>query len=264
MDFDCLINNFKEYGDLYREFPKGVVLYINGEDNKDSPVWIFYSNGYWAQYTSDPSQYEGSTRQFLGEWKCDGENHFFINDTGTNKKYSSKTGEWKPVVPDTLAQLNPSFSCVTSGLASMGLSFQIKDNRYVVATLKSNTKWYFYNPKPDTKTWVEYDYNTKNITLQGTWSCLGESNFQLTRSDGKTFVGGDTSWKDETQSGTTTEPTHDETKFPLKKGSRGPEVVQLQNYLNKQIPQDPLVTDGIFGDKTYNKLVQLQKSTGLI
>jgi hypothetical protein len=262
MDFDCLINNFKEYGDLYKKSSKGVVLYINREDNKDSPVWIFYSNGYWAQYTSDPSQYEGSTREFLGDWECDGENHFFINDREKNEKYFSKTGEWEPVVPDTPAQLDSAFSCVTNGLTSMGLSFQIKDNIYVVATLKSGTKWFFYQTKPGVRPWVEV--NNKTMSLNGTWSCLGESNFQLTRSDGKTYVGGDTSWKDETQPETTTEPTYDKTNFPLKKGSEGKEVIQLQNYLNKEIPANPLVIDGIFGDLTHNKLVQVQKNKGVL
>jgi hypothetical protein len=139
----------------------------------------------------------------------------------------------------------------------MGLSFQIKDNVYVVATLKSGTKWYFYQPKQGTKTWVEV--NNKTITLQGTWSCVGESNFQLTRSDGKTYVGGDTSWKETTQ----TEPTYDKSKFPLKLNSQGPEVAQLQNYLNKIIPFEPLVVNGLFDKKTQDKLIQLQKSLNI-
>jgi hypothetical protein len=228
--------------------------------DSDGLMWIFNDKGSWVELQRDENN--NFVRQDRGQWECDGHDEIKIsNDT---KVFISRNDEgWtdKPQSEDT-PTLDVEFSCVTSGLASMGLSFQITDNLYVVATLKSGTKWYFYKTKPDVRPWVEVA-NSK-ITLQGTWSCLGESNFQLTRSDGKTFVGGDTSWKDETQSGTTTEPTHDETKFPLKKGSRGPEVVQLQNYLNKQIPQDPLVTDGIFGDKTYNKLVQLQKSTGLI
>lgn len=56
----------------------------------------------------------------------------------------------------------------------------------------------------------------------------------------------------------TEEPTYDKSKFPLKVGIRGPEVAQLQNYLNKSIPFEPLVVDGIFGKKTQDKLIQLQ------
>jgi hypothetical protein len=270
MDFDCLINNFKEYGDLYKKFPKGVVLYINREDNKDSPVWIFFSNGYWAQYTSDPSQYEGSTRQFLGDWECDGESHFFINDRDKNEKYSSKTGDWEPVVTDTASQLNPSFSCVTSGLASMGKTWKIGKDKSIVADMGVGAggmlyyRWYFYPPKENRNSWVEYNLLDKKVTLSGTWSCLDSTNFKLTRSDGKTYTGGGSGWEDPTAPESTTEPDFDRTKFPLKKGSEGKEVIQLQNYLNKEIPANPLVIDGIFGDLTHNKLVQVQKNKGVL
>jgi len=47
--------------------------------------------------------------------------------------------------------------------------------------------------------------------------------------------------------------------FPLKQGSRGTEVKNVQNMLNKIIPAD-LEVDGIFGPKTE---ASLQKRVGL-
>ena len=247
----------------FRDRP-GVVVQVMMTDNVE---WNFYiSNISGGEFIGIKGDVEYITN---GKWQCDGDENFIITGNvtksdGTKKDqtYSSKTNLWVDVVTDTPSQLDSAFSCVTIGLTSMGLSFQIKDNIYVVATLKSGAKWFFYQTKPGVRPWVEV--NNKTMSLNGAWSCLGESNFQLTRSDGKIYVGGDTSWKDETQPETTTEPDFDRTKFPLKKGSEGKEVIQLQNYLNKEIPANPLVIDGIFGDLTHNKLVQVQKNKGVL
>jgi hypothetical protein len=250
---NCVTKYFTKKGTAFTE-TRGVVIAVKISDNL---TWDFYSgNNLFVAF-------EGGVPYIVGKWRCDGDENFIItgdvtkrDGTKKNQTFSSKTPDkWTDTVETT--QLDPSFSCVTNGLASMDMSFQIKDNIYVVATLKSGTKWYFYQPKQGTKTWVEV--NNKTITLQGTWSCVGESNFQLTRSDGKTYVGGDTSWKETTQ----TEPTYDKSKFPLKVGSEGPEVAQLQNYLNKLIPFEPLVVNGRFDKKTQDKLIQLQKSLNI-
>jgi hypothetical protein len=247
MASSCLINFFTKNGKKF-ETSSGIVI----RNISDKRIWEFHPNEIgWIHYI------DGVVTD-RGKWECDGEENYKIIQTEKNRIYSSRSGEWTPYVnPDTPAQLDPAFSCVTIGLTSMGLSFQITGNLYVVATLKSGTKWYFYKTKPAVRPWVEVA-NSK-ITLQGTWSCVGESNFQLTRSDGKTYVGGDTSWKETTQ----TEPTYDKSKFPLKLNSQGPEVAQLQNYLNKIIPFEPLVVNGLFDKKTQDKLIQLQKSLNI-
>ena len=60
----------------------------------------------------------------------------------------------------------------------------------------------------------------------------------------------------DTGSGTTSRPT-------LKKGSRGDAVKQLQEFLNaKGYPCGK--ADGIFGQKTYNAVVEWQKDHGLV
>lgn len=252
MALTCVINFFTKKGKNFESLPSGDVrLKI-----PDGRLWDFYTNGYWVQYENGgvPTEY--------GDWSCDGEENYQIISKKSNRIYRSSTNKFEPYVnPDLPAQLDPAFSCVTQGLTSIGLSFEIKDNIYVVATLKSGTKWYFYQTKPGVRPWVEV--TNKTMTLTGTWSCVGESNFQLTRSDGKTFVGGNTSWEGEGQPDTSTEPEGDDS-FPLKEGKRGPNVVKLQKFLNDKIPSNPLTVNGIFDEKTKNKLIEYQKREGII
>jgi len=102
---------------------------------------------------------------------------------------------------------------------------------------------------------------------KGTWECNGNENFKIFAGN-STYMSDIDDWVErppvepepEEEPETTTEPDFDRTKFPLKKGSEGKEVIQLQNYLNKEIPANPLVIDGIFGNLTHNKLVQVQKN----
>jgi hypothetical protein len=238
--------NFKEYN-------SSCVLW-KGSNTKN--YFAFWSSGVYKRYVDD-------SVSATGTWVCDGESNFIITTTdyiyysSDGFKRRDKTDDPTSTGTDTPAQLDPEFSCVINGLTSMaiGESFQIKDNLYVVVTWGDGSFWYFYKTKPGVRPWVEVD-NNKTIKSNGTWSCLGESNFQLTRSDGKTYVGGDSDWKEDTQA----EPTYDKSKFPLKLDSRGPEVAQLQNYLNKLIPFEPLVVNGIFNKKTQDKLIQLQKN----
>lgn len=255
MEYTCLINFFTENDYVYKEHNGVMHLYLEGTSTGIN--WIFRKNGNWGEVKIVDGKWKANG---LGKWRCDGDSNFVVENTNTNKIFSSadENPNWKDKPQEEESSTNiTQFSCVTNGLTSAGISFEIKDNIYVVATLKSGTKWYFYQPKQGTKPWVEV--NNKTITLQGTWSCVGESNFQLTRSDGKTYVGGDTSWKESTQ----TEPTYDKSKFPLKVGSEGPEVAQLQNYLNKIIPFEPLAVNGLFDKKTQDKLIQLQKSLNI-
>jgi hypothetical protein len=61
------------------------------------------------------------------------------------------------------------------------------------------------------------------------------------------------------------EPSNiDRNNFPLKEGSRGPEVAQLQKFLNNKIVNNPLTIDGVFGPKTKEKLIQFQKQEGYV
>ena len=244
----------------FEEGRAGVVVNIN-----DKVKWDFYSGTEFAAF-------DDGVPYVVGKWQCDGDENFTItgivtklDGTKKNETYSSKNNKWVPVVTDTPVQLDPAFSCVTSGLASMGKSFQIKDNKYVVATMGNKLYWYFYKTGGDKNPWVEVEDG--KIILQGTWSCSTNSNFKIDSYDGKSYTGGDSDWKDDStpvEDDPETDTNFDRTKFPLKKGSEGKEVIQLQNYLNKEIPANPLVIDGIFGDLTHNKLVQVQKNKGVL
>jgi hypothetical protein len=229
----------------------GVVVEVN---ITDKVVWDFYSGTEFVAF-------DDGVPYVVGKWQCDGDENFTItgivtklDGTKKNQTYSSKDNDWIDIVTDTPSQLDTAFSCIISGLTSMGKSFEIKDNRYVVATMGNKFYWYFYKPGGTKNPWVEVEEG--KIILQGTWSCSTNSNFKIDSYDGKSYTGGDSDWKEDTQS----EPTYDKSKFPLKLDSRGPEVAQLQNYLNKLIPFEPLVVNGIFDKKTQDKLKQLQKN----
>lgn len=132
-----------------------------------------------------------------------------------------------------------------------------EDNSMYVFTF--NGDWFYLLPNVDGK------YEQKSI---GTWECKGNNNFIIT--SGGYILDSEVGppWVEkppvEQEPEQSTEPDFDRTKFPLKKGSEGKEVIQLQNYLNKEIPANPLVIDGIFGDLTHNKLVQVQKNKGVL
>jgi len=108
----------------------------------------------------------------------------------------------------------------------------------------------------------------REIKSQGTWECKGNNHFIITTETHTLDSSDDKGWVEKPpvnqEPEQTTEPTYDKSKFPLKKGSECKEVIQLQNYLNKEIPENPLVIDGIFGDLTHNKLVQVQKNKGVL
>jgi hypothetical protein len=256
---NCVTKYFTKKGTTFTE-TRGVVIAVK---ISDTVTWDFYSGNNFVAF-------EGGVPYVVGKWQCDGDENFTItgdvtkrDGTKKNQTFSSKTPDkWTDTVQTT--QLDPAFSCVTNGLTSMGKIFEIIDNKYVVATLKSwsGTKWYFYQTKPGVRPWVEV-FGGKNVVATGTWSCVGESNFQLTRSDGKTYVGGNTSWEGEGQPDPSTEPEGDDS-FPLKEGKRGPNVVKLQKFLNDKIPSNPLTVNGVFDEKTKNKLIEYQKKEGII
>jgi hypothetical protein len=126
------------------------------------------------------------------------------------------------------------------------------DNSMYVFTF--NGDW-FYVPMVDGKR-VQ-----KSI---GTWECKGNNHFIITTETHTLDSSDDKGWVEkppvEQEPEQNTEPTYDKSKFPLKLNSQGPEVAQLQNYLNKLIPFEPLVVNGIFNKKTQDKLMQLQKN----
>jgi hypothetical protein len=186
--------------------------------------------------------------QFIKKFACD-------KDAFKSSEYCG--GQSTPVTPTTpgTSETNPIFSCVEKRELEVGTRVIKKTERFLL--IKKQKYWAF------NKFGGWQQIKDGKIEFRGKWECDGESEYKIIADDGEIYESKNrpVKWVTPTQE---TVPSFDRTKFPLKKGSRGTEVCQLQKYLNKLIPQDPLVTDGIFGDKTYNKLVQLQKSTGII
>jgi len=263
MYFHCIKEFFSSKGTKYTE-TEGVVIQVNIDDKI---TWDFDSGNNFVAF-------DGGVEYIVGKWQCDGRDGNFIitgdvtkrDGTRKNQTYSSRTPDrWADTVQK--GQLD-SFICVTNALSQYiilsnidGVNFQIKDNLYVVGALTPSTNWFFYQPKQGTKTWVEV--SNKTITSQGTWECFGREKFKITRSDGKTYTAGKQEWEEPTASEATTEPKADDS-FPLKLRSEGPNVVKLQKFLNNKIPGNPLTVNGVFDQKTADKLIEFQKKEGII
>ena len=167
-------------------------------------------------------------------------------------------------------------NCVTKYFRKKGTEFTETPGAVIAVKIDNNFTWDFYSDNY----FVAFEGGVSYIV--GKWQCDGDENFIITGNVTKrdttkkkqTFSSKTPEkWTDTNDSPTTppveqepeeepeqsTEPDFDRTKFPLKKGSEGKEVIQLQNYLNQEIPTNPLVIDGIFGNLTHNKLVQVQK-----
>jgi hypothetical protein len=128
-------------------------------------------------------------------------------------------------------------------------------------------KWFFF----DNGIWISMKITVAGVRKRldkGTWECNGDDNFKIV-AGGFVYTSDTDIWVRLT---TESEPLSPETPttntnqsiFPLKKGKSGLEVVQLQNFLNVKGTGEKLVTDGIFGDLTYNKLVKYQEDNNLI
>jgi hypothetical protein len=183
--------------------------------------------------------------QFIKKFACD-------KDAFKSSEYCG--GQSTPVTPTTPGTSEPNlmFSCVEKSHVGTEI---IRKQKFILVRMRSS--WWAFNIYGK---WQQI--NEGKVKFRGKWECNGESDYKITADDGDIYLSKNRKWTKPNTS--QPESEFDRTKFPLKKGSRGTEVCQLQKYLNKLIPLEPLVTDGIFGDKTYNKLVQLQKSTGII
>jgi hypothetical protein len=137
-----------------------------------------------------------------------------------------------------------------------------KDNRSYCVMWNNDIKtfWTFW---PD----FQWTKTVDGVRIEkGEWECDGDEGFIVISEIGKIWKTSDRNWKPyegNTEENDDDEPTYDKSKFPLKLGSEGPEVAQLQNYLNKLIPFEPLVVNGLFDKKTQDKLIQLQKSLNI-
>jgi hypothetical protein len=214
----------------------------------DKSTWIFNEDKSFIGRGDDGTDLAFN---YVGTWKCLGNNTFEITDNTNGEIWTDGTG-W--------VALDDVFSCVANYFNDNKKPFTFSSDKLIRVTSWGTR--YFYKSKQfvDMKT-----VNGKSVVDDsGTWECDGERDWKLNSKKSGVYSSKTSEWIDSTATPEQNEtPPIDESKFPLRLGSQGPEVVQLQNYLNKQIPMDPLVVNGLFDMKTQNKLKQLQKSLNL-
>lgn len=245
-NFYCVANNDRKLNSTAKII-RGANSYTQIGKRRTS---IFNKDKSWIGTFREDTPSETFTEQ--GTWKCVGNDSYeIIEMSGAPGKYTPENG-WE--------SLDDVFSCVANYFKDNKKPFTFSSDKLV-----RETSWgirYFYKNKQfvDIK-----PVNGKPVVeTSGTWECDGERDWKLNSKKSGVYSSKTQEWIDAPITPEQTEePTYDKSKFPLKVGSQGPEVVQLQNYLNKLIPFEPLVVNGLFDIKTQDKLKQLQKSLNL-
>jgi hypothetical protein len=254
-NFYCVANSDRKLNS-----PEKIIIGANSytrifkaEDHGADHTWIFNKDKSWiGRFEEDtPSK----TYTLEGTWKCNGNDSYEIL---TNSKFFPQ--KWHPeknawIGPDEI------FDCVRRYFSDNNKPFTFSSDKLI-----RKTSWgtrFFYKSKQfvDIKT-----VNGKPVADDsGTWECDGERHWKLNSKKSGVYSTITDEWIDAPTTPEQNEkPTYDKSKFPLRLGSQGSEVAQLQNYLNKLIPMDPLVVNGIFDKKTQDKLIQLQKTLNIV
>jgi hypothetical protein len=219
----------------------------------DTETWIFNEDKSFIGRGNDGTD---EASNYVGTWKCLGNNTFEITDNTYGKKWTDGSG-W--------VGLDDVFSCVANYFNDNKKPFTFSSDKLIRKTSWGTRFFYKSNQFVDIETVdgkpVVYD--------SGTWECDGERNWKLnSKISGvySTITGGWEGAPTETQTPTPTQTPQPElnNEFPLRLGSKGPKVAQLQRFLNDKISQSPLVIDGVFGQKTKDKLIKYQKDNRFV
>lgn len=241
--FDCIENYVKKTPGLkFYEHADSVVLWRDNIKN----YWQFFKDNQWTKLINN-------SMMERGDWECDGVDGFIIiSRLGKTWKTSDPTWKVTPSEPDQTTEPeqttegNPIFNCVKNYYGDFEQELR--------ADLRNKTKYNYFrdymqivDPRGDDYenffTDGKYEYYVNgNLFQQGSWTCKGERDYDVVDSDN---------------------PVADDS-FPLKQGSKGPNVVKLQKFLNDKIPSNPLTVNGIFDEKTKNKLIEYQKKEGIV
>jgi len=214
---------------------------------QDNSMYVFTFNGDWFYLLPNvDGKYE---QKSTGTWECKGNNNFII--TTEKHTWSSDGGGWveRPSVEDESDVNNSVFACILKN----------KNVRGPVATVSSDgNSVSFFVDEPNKvshifykdKKWVQSKDGVNEFT--GKWNCDGDHHFFIFTDD-ESYSSRSDNWA-----------TIDRDTFPLKYGSKGPNVVKLQKFLNSKLPNNPLTVNGIFDTQTENKLIEYQRKEGLI
>jgi hypothetical protein len=224
-------------------------LYVEGTTSGIN--WIFRKNGNWGEVENVDGKWKNNS---LGKWRCDGDSNFVIENTTTNQIFTS--ADENPNWINKSQEEDPStysiqFSC-------------IQKNKGNAAKIDSNGDyvWFWVN-EPDKVAHIFFKdgkwSQTKNNINQftGRWNC-DEGDHFLIVTDDESYSSRNDNWEKITRVGDSND------SFPLKFGSKGPNVVKLQKFLNDKIRTNPLTVNGIFDQKTADKLIEFQKKEGII
>jgi hypothetical protein len=191
---------------------------------------------------SNTKTYLGETYtkdQFIKKFACD-------KDGFKNSQYCLSS-----LQPNN--EINPTFSCIKPYYDKLGKKLTTQKNGSVTVMPMSTYVRVF---SKDNK-YYEYTVNEKKITTTGRWECTGPSSFRI-------ISDGNQEWLSSDSLGWTDIAPEANDNFPLKFGSKGPNVVKLQKFLNDKISGNPLTVNGVFDQKTQDKLIEFQKKEGII
>jgi hypothetical protein len=250
MEYTCLINFFTENENVYKEHNGIMHLYVEGTPSGIN--WIFRKDGTWGEVKKVDGKWKSNG---TGKWRCDGNSNFMVENTIINKIYSTadETPNWKdkPQVEQPVTD-NSDFSCV---LKNKGNAAKVDSNgNYAWFWVDEPNKVIHIFYKKDNK-WVQSKDGTEQFV--GRWNC-DEDNHFLIVTDDESYSSRSDNWEEISRVGDSND------SFPLKFGSKGPNVVKLQKFLNDKIRTNPLTVNGIFDQKTADKLIEFQKKEGII
>jgi hypothetical protein len=212
--------------------------------------WYFYDDGKWVllEVAAGVSPKALDT----GTWECNGNENFKI--FAGNSTYMSDIDDWVESTPEPDPSAGSTtddsdFSCILKNKNVRGPVATVSSDGNSVSFLvdePNKVSHIFYKDKK----WTQSKDGVNQFT--GKWNCDGDHHF-LIFTDDESYSSRSDNWA-----------TIDRDTFPLKYGSKGPNVVKLQKFLNSKLPNNPLTVNGIFDTQTENKLIEYQRKEGLI
>jgi len=247
---ECLKKVATKKGYTYNEESNHLRM-VFPKDGTKKDLWYFYDNGQWVLVETDGRNPKALSS---GKWECNGNENFKIimkNYTydGDSDTWSESTAEQNPPEPSSYSI---QFSCIQK---NKGDSVKVDSNgEYAWFWVDEPNKVahiFFKDGK-----WAQTKNNANQFT--GRWNCDEDSHFLIVSDDKQSYSSRSDNWEKITSIGDIND------SFPLKFGSEGPNVVKLQKFLNDRIRTNPLTVNGIFDQKTQDKLIEFQKKEGII
>jgi len=251
INLECIQKVATRKGLTFNKVGNYVTIMFPKKNNK-LDTWYFFDSGTWVH-----TQAEGTNvkKKDSGKWECKGNDNYKI--IAGNYTYMSDSN------PEAWVESTPEPGPTAESINSIQFSC-IQKNKGNAAKIDSNGDYvWFWVDEPDKVAHIFFKdgkwSQTKNNTNQftGRWNC-DEGDHFLIVTDDESYSSRNDNWEKITRVGDSND------SFPLKFGSKGPNVVKLQKFLNDKIRTNPLTVNGIFDQKTADKLIEFQKKEGII